>query len=329
MFKKLIYTLLLLLPVIGVFGQQDSRLNLRPFTDMYDNPATLVNTRQWQSTVNYRNSLPGFEDGPETFYFGIGGPVGMYSSSSSVTYRHAYTRKKVAQHALGAYVIKDQAGHTGYNSYMLNYAQRFNITRNYSFSLGIGFGLYDYQVYSNKLRVKYNNDPTYKKYLNEHDQFLLGDLNLGIVVSGKKFRAGFATRHLMNNKAKFGNTPDYASLNETYTGFAKAKFDIKDNVVMVPGINGVYTEGLPFELKVSAPFVFYEMFMTGLAFSANRSLSVETGIYKSGVFIGYSFTVNTSELQSFSDLAHQVAISYVLPFTPDAREKFTIGEALF
>ncbi|MCF8218457.1 MAG: PorP/SprF family type IX secretion system membrane protein [Bacteroidales bacterium] len=330
MSKKLIYTFIFFLSgIIMAFGQQDSRLNFRPFADMYENPAALVNKRQWQGIVNYRNSMPGFQDGAQTFYFGIGGPVGMYKSNSNVTYRHAYTRKKIARHALGAYVVQDNFGHIGYNSYIVNYAQRFPISGSYSFSLGVGFGLYDYQVYSDKLRVKYSNDPTYYQYLNEHDQFLLGDLNLGIEFSGPNFRLGFATKHLANNKVKFRDTPDYASLNETYTGFAKATFDVKDNIVMVPGINGVYTQGIPYDLKISAPFVFHEMFMAGIGYSLNKSVSVETGLYKGGLFIGYSFTINTSELHSFSDLAHQVAVGYVLPFTPDARDKFSIGEALF
>ncbi|MFO8086870.1 MAG: PorP/SprF family type IX secretion system membrane protein [Bacteroidales bacterium] len=330
MTKKLIYTFIFFLSgIIMAFAQQDSRLNFRPFSDMYDNPATLVNKRQWQGTANYRNSMPGFQDGPQTFYFGISGPVGMYKSNSNVTYRHAYTRKKVARHAIGAYVVQDNFGHIGYNSYILNYAQRFPVSNDYSFSLGIGFGLYDYQIYSNKLRVKYSNDPTYYKYLNEHDQFLLGDLNMGIEISGRNFRLGFATRHLANNKVKLGDTPEYASLNETYTGFVKASFEVEENIAMVPGINGVYTHGIPYDVKISAPFVLYEMFMTGIGYSLNKSVSVETGLYMNGLFVGYSFTINTSDLYNYSDLAHQIAVSYVLPFTPDAQDDFSIKEALF
>lgn len=327
--KKTLYTLLLLLPAIIVVGQQDTKLDFRPFAEMYNNPASLVNTRMWRGTVNYRNSLPGFENGPESYYFGLGGPLGLHSSTSNITYRHAYTRRKVAKYGLGAYVIKDTYGHFGYNSYIINYAQRFKLSQDYSFALGLGAGIYNYFIRTNQLKVKYNNDPTYYQYLNGQDRFLIGDLNLGFIFSGRNFQFGFATRHLMNNKVKLGNTPEYAELNETFTAFTRATFKLDPNVIMIPSVEGMYTKGIPYDLKISAPFVFREMFMAGLGFSFNKSFAVETGIYKGGVLFGYSFTINTSELSSFSDLSHQLGISYVLPVTPKAQDKFSLADALY
>lgn len=326
---KLLFTLLSLILVLFVSGQQDSKLDFRPFSDMYDNPASLVNTRMWRANINYRNSLPGFEDGPESYYFGLGGPIGLNKSVSNITYRHAYTRRKVARYGLGAYVIKDTYGHFGYNSYIINYAQRFKLSSDYSFALGLGTGIYNYFIRTNHLNVKYKNDPTYYQYLNGQDRFLLGDLNLGFIFTGRNFQFGFATRHVMNNNVKIGNTPEYAELNETYTAFTKATFRIDPNVIMIPSVEGRYTEGIPYDLKISAPFVFHEMFMAGLGVSMNKSFAVETGVYKRGIFFGYSFTLNTSELSSFSDLSHQLGISYILPVTPKAQEKFSIADALF
>ncbi|MFO8055257.1 MAG: type IX secretion system membrane protein PorP/SprF, partial [Bacteroidales bacterium] len=177
--------------------------------------------------------------------------------------------------------------------------------------------------------VKEINDPTFNQYVRANDNFLMGDINLGIIIAGQNFHLGFSSRHLIQDRVKLGNTPDFAKLHETYTGFARAKFFVKDNVEMVPSIDGIYTRGIPFHVKINAPFVFHEMFLAGLAFSPLKSFSVETGVYSSGLFFGYAFTLNTSELVSFSDLTHELAIRYVLPITNNAQYKFSITDALF
>ncbi|MFO8053625.1 MAG: type IX secretion system membrane protein PorP/SprF, partial [Bacteroidales bacterium] len=152
--KKHILSIIFFSAVTGAVAQQDAMLSFRPFADMYNNPADLVYCRVWHATSQYRNSLHGFADGPKTYFFSFGGPIGIDKPTSSVTSRHAYTRRKEAQYGLGGYVIKDTYGHFGYTSYMLNYAQRFKLSRDYSFSIGLGAGLFDYFIESNKLNVK-------------------------------------------------------------------------------------------------------------------------------------------------------------------------------
>ncbi len=327
--KQLLVTLSILLVTSGMWAQQDATLNFRPFANMYSNPADLINKRAWHATVYYRNSLVGFERGPESYYFGMGGPIGLDKATSNVTRRHAYTRRKEARYGLGGYIIRDTHGHTGYQSYMLNYAQRFNITRDHSFSIGVGAGLFHYFILSEQLRVKEDNDPTLHKYIRENDNFRMGDVNLGVIVSSPSVQLGVACRHLISNSVKLGDTPEYANLQETWLGFVRTRFFVKDNVEMVPSIDVTYTQGIPFDLKVNAPVVFYRMFMAGMALSWQKSFSVETGIYGGGWFFGYAFTLNTSQLVTFSDLTHQVAIRYVLPFTRNAQDNFSATDALF
>lgn len=327
--KQLLVSLSILLFHSVMWAQQDATLNFKPFAGMYNNPADLVNKRVWHGTVYYRNSLVGFERGPQSYYFGMGGPIGLDKPTSNVTRRHAYTRRKEAGYGLGGYIIRDTHGHAGYQSYMINYAQRFNITRNHSFSIGLGAGMFHYFILSDELRVKEANDPTLQKYITENDNFRMGDVNLGLIVSSQNVRLGIACRHLISNRVRLGSTPDYAELQETWLAFVKTQYFVKDNVEMVPSIDITYTEGVPIDLKINAPFVFYRMFLTGLAWSWQKSIAVETGIYGGGWFFGYAFTLNTSQLVNFSDLTHQVAIRYVLPLTHNATENFSITDALF
>lgn len=330
MLKRFFYTALLSIASLIAIGQQDALLDFESFGDIYNNPAHIINSDVWLATVNYNNMLPGFEDGPKSYYLSFGGPMSNRKMDPSLRYMQGIRNKsREPKYGLGGYILSDSYGYYSYNSFMLNYAQRFKLGNAEYLSFGVGIGIYNSHIDEDKLRVEVEADPAYLDRLNFDGRFTMGDVNFGAIFHSEYLQLGFAARHLLNNKLKLGETPDFAQLNETFTFFGKGRVMIADDVEMIPSVMGSFTKSLPWDVKISAPFVIQEMFLAGLAWTPTRSIAVETGLYYKNVFFGYSFGINTSKISTISNLGHQIGIRYVLPIWSQHSTSYTINKDLF
>ncbi len=331
MLKRLIITAIIFTAfLVPVFGQQDALINFESFGDMYNNPANIMNEDVWKATISYNNSLQGFEDGPETAYLSFGGPGINRDMMPSLRYNKGIKRhKNYSKYGFGGYVLRDSYGYYNYNSFILNYAQKFKLSRSEFLSFGIGIGIYNSQIDADKLRVSIQEDPAYTSQLEYDGRFTMGDVNFGASYASNYVQAGIAVRHLLDNKLKLGATPGYAKLSKTFVFTAKGKVDIGQGFMLVPGFQGNYAVGVPLDIKISVPAVFEDMFMAGLAYTPTKSVSIEAGAYFNNIIFGYSFAVNTSRISDISNVGHQIGIRYILPIWSREYRNYSLTKDLF
>lgn len=328
MIKKLILISTLLLAISGVNAQQDALLSFLNFADAYNNPAHMVNSRFWTASLDYKNSLAGFNDAPQSYYFSFGGPLGMKEYTSS--FRSSQVRRdKDPQYAIGGYILQNSHGFYSYGSYMINYAQKFKFSRNQALSFGLGLGIYSYSIDPDKLRVENENDPSYADHLQAANRLTMGDVNFSTLFATEKYQVGIAVRHLLGDMLKLGDTPDYAKLEESVNFFAKTRLDVYPGIECIPHVMSTYTKGVPLDVKLSAPFVIEEKFLAGLGYSYGKEISIEAGVYYKNVLFGYSFSIHTSKISSFARTAHEIGISYVVPLWSPYHKKATMNKILF
>lgn len=312
------------------YAQQDALLDFQSFGDIYNNPAHIVHSDVWLTTVGYHNALPGYQDGPQSYYLTMGGPIQQNPKVPGL--RHYY-RTGAGNHepryGLGAYILSDACGYYRYNSAMLNYAQKFKLSKKDELSFGIALGIYSAYLDKNKMRLENNGDPAYMERLSYDGRFTMGDLNFGIIYASDLLQAGFSVKHMLGDMVKLGNTPDFAQLNEHFTFFGKTKIYLHEELDVIPGLMGTYTEALPLNVKLSVPFVYQEKVMGGIAWTPQKTVSLEVGfLYKQLVF-GYSFAINTSRLSMISGAGHQIGLRYVLPFWSYRARDYTLNQDLF
>lgn len=328
MFKKIILISIILVFVKTTYGQQDALLNFGSFADMYNNPAHIINNDVWSASLNYKNSLPGVQDGPLSYYLDFGGPLGNQTNEPSINLNNNNNSSK-QKYGLGAYILKDSYGYFGYNSFMINYAQKFMLTNNKSLSFGIGTGIFNYAIDRNKLRVSVDEDEAFNKYLNYDGNYNLGDVNFGIIYHSSKIEIAVSSRHILKNVFKIGDTPEFAELNMSYNASFKYRYEINRDLEIIPNIKANYIESVPLDLKLSIPFVYQEFLMAGLSYTYKKNTSLDVGIFYEKVLFAYSFSLNTSKLSLISNTSHNIGVRYILPIWSSASNFYSINKDLF
>jgi type IX secretion system PorP/SprF family membrane protein len=149
------------------------------FNGTYINPAYTGSKDAMFANLLYRKQWIGFSDAPQTTMFSFDGSLARGSN-------------------IGFIYVNDQLGANYTNSFMVDYAFRFQVSNIGRLSFGLSGGFINYGVNRNKL-INYNNDIDPK--LANTGNIWKPNIDVGVYFDMKNFYAGFSVMGILSNKS--------------------------------------------------------------------------------------------------------------------------------
>jgi type IX secretion system PorP/SprF family membrane protein len=90
-------------------------------------------------------------------------------------------------------------------------------------------------------------------------------------------------------------------------------FDLSYNLKFKPALMTKATEGAPLQVDLSANFLIMDKFVLGAAWRWDAAVSAMAGFQVSdGLYIGYGYDMETTELKNFNSGSHEVFLRFEL-----------------
>src|SRR5574343_626175 len=178
-----------------------------------------------------------------------------------------------------------------------------------TFSLGI-------KTTANLLNVDYTKlsiyDPTDPQFQSNIDNRFSPNFGAGAYWYSDHHYVGLSVPNFLETKHYDDN--DMTSLAREkmhYYLMAGYVFDLTSNIKMKPAFLSKVVAGAPFQLDMTANFLFHEKLTVGAAYRLNASVSGLVGFQLSDkLFVGYSYDAETSKLANYNSGSHEIFLRF-------------------
>ena len=294
---KMLLLILLWVPA-KIYSQQDPLYTQYMFNTMAINPA-YAGTRDMLSLMfSSRMQWVGFEGAPNTQTFTANSPV---------------ANKNIG---LGLSVIYDKLGPTKQTGTYIDYSFQIKLTKKTKLSLGVKGGGNFYQLDMTELKTltPYDDpaysDPNYSKFL--------PNFGLGLFIYSRIFYVGVSVPKLLENKFNADNELETTQAGKEmrhYYFMSGAVINISKDVKFKPSFLARVTKAAPFSVDLNASFIFLDRLWVGVLYRVSNSFGGIVKFQFTPQFsIGYSYDMNTTELQNYNNGTHEIMLNYEFNF---------------
>jgi len=291
--NKIKFSLVLVLSLyaITVSAQQQNRFTQFMWNEYAINPAYTGALAYSPVQLTYRKQWQGFNGSPETFTFG----------------GHTALNAKMG---LGAMVFKDNMGgaitQTGI---MVNYAYRVRLNNQSNLSFGLSGIINQFAFDNTKINALNANDPSFQGGVQKSTA---PDAMFGILYTNKKLNIGFSSSQLVQSKLK--NLNDVPGANNRlirhYNAQLSYNFIVNDKFNIEPALLAKATEVTPMQLDVNLRGWYQNILMLGFTYRHQDAFAALLGVKYKNMFVGYSYDVSTSAIQSYNNGSHEIVMGY-------------------
>ena len=293
---KLISSVLLLLCVSAVFGQQLPQFTQYMFNTISINPA-YAGSRETLSIVGlHRSQWVGLEGGPETQTLSI------------------HTPMRNENMGLGISFINDQLGYENFSYLYADYSYTIKTSEKTKLAFGIKGGVTHYTLDKELLNdPSVINDPFFADVSNRWSP----NFGAGIYLHNQLWYIGLSAPRILNtdyNKGKNG-TLDYVALERiSYYFTGGYVFTLSENTKLKPSILLKATNGAPLSFDASANFLFYEKFWIGGGYRFDNNAGAIGGIadfqISKQLRVGYAYEYHISDIRPYTGGTHEVLLMF-------------------
>jgi len=273
------------------FAQQDVQYTQYMYNTININPAYAGSRGVLSVFGLHRTQWVGIDGAPVTNAFSINTPI----SNSRI--------------GLGVSLVSDRIGPTkntnlsGDFSYTIPTSETFKL----SFGLKVSANMFDLDV--SKLNPGDANDPNLQNYNNE----ITPNFGAGIYFHSDKLYLGLSVPYITRNTKYSDNDVAVYTERENFYFIGGYVFDLSQSVKFKPAFLSKVVTGSPLQVDVSGNFMFYDKFVLGGAYRWDAAFSALAGFQVSdGLFIGYSYDMETTELKNYNSGSHEVFLRYEL-----------------
>ncbi len=292
--------LILFMVPFTAFSQQDPLYTQYMFDKLAINPGYAGTRDVLSLMILSRHQWVGFDGAPSTQTFTANSPI---------------ANKNIG---LGFSVIYDRIGPTRQTGTYLDYSFQIRISKNSKLSLGIKGGGNFYQLDMAELkRLTPYDDPAYS---GPNVNKFLPNFGVGIYYYSNNFYLGASVPKLLENKLDDYEVETYQGGKETrhYYFMSGVVINITKNVIFKPSVMARLTAAAPFSLDMNANFLFVKKVWVGAMYRISGSFGALVQFQFTPQFsIGYSYDMNTSELQNYNNGTHEIMLNYEFNFKKD------------
>ena len=281
----------LMLTCYSGFAQQDAQYTQYMFNTININPA-YAGSRGVMSVFGlHRTQWVGLDGAPTTNTFSLNTPI----SNSNL--------------GVGFSLVNDRIGPTSDNTISADISYTIPMNEVYKLSFGIKASGNIFNLDTDKLDPADATDPNLQNFNNDFSP----NFGAGIYLHSDKLYLGFSVPNFLQD-SKY-NDNDIAVFQERMNFYfiGGYVFDIGSSVKFKPAVLTKMVTGAPLQVDASANFLFFDKLMLGGAYRWDAAVSAIAGFQVTdGLFIGYSYDMETTQLRRYNSGSHEVFLRFEL-----------------
>ena len=287
--KILIFALML--TCYSGFAQQDAQYTQYMYNTININPA-YAGSRGVMSVFGlHRTQWVGLDGAPTTNTFSLNTPI----SNSNL--------------GVGFSLVNDRIGPTSDNTISADISYTIPMNEVYKLSFGIKASGNIFNLDTDKLDPADATDPNLQNFNNEFSP----NFGAGVYLHSDKLYLGLSVPNFLQD-AKY-NDNEVAVFQERMNFYfiGGYVFDVSQSIKFKPAVLTKMVTGSPLQVDASANFLFFDKFMLGGAYRWDAAVSVLAGFQVTdGLFIGYSYDMETTNLRRYNSGSHEVFLRFEL-----------------
>ena len=291
--KKWLFSIAMLFSMFAI-GQQEAQYTQYIYNTVSINPAYAGSRGHLSVAALYRSQWVGLDGAPETQTLNVHSPIGY---------------KGVG---LGVSIVNDEIGPTSqtYFDLDMSYTIDLDFDKKLSFGLKPSFNLLDIRFSELNQDTGQGSDPTLQQNI---DNRFTPNFGAGIYYHTDKFYAGFSVPRILETSHFDESSLSTASEQANFYFISGYVFELNPFWKFKPAILTKAVRGAPFQVDVSANFMFDDKFVAGVAYRYSAAFSALAGFNLSDeLFVGMAYDRETTALGSaaFNDGSFEIILRY-------------------
>jgi type IX secretion system PorP/SprF family membrane protein len=289
--KTKILIFALMLTCFTGFAQQDAQFTQYMYNTININPA-YAGSRGVMSVFGlHRTQWVGLDGAPTTNAFSLNTPI----NNSNI--------------GIGLSVVSDKIGPTKDNTLSADVSYTIPTSETYKLSFGIKASANMFNLDTSLLNPANANDPNLQNFNNE----ISPNFGAGIYLHSDKLYLGVSVPNFLQDSKYNDNAVAVFQERMTFYFIGGYVFDLSQSVKFKPAILTKAVTGSPLQVDTSANFLFFDKLMLGGAYRWSAAFSAMAGFQiTDGLFIGYSYDMETTELKNYNSGSHEVFLRFEL-----------------
>lgn len=272
------------------YAQQDAQFTQYMYNTVNVNPAYAGSGGALSIFGLHRTQWVGVDGAPSTNAVSVNSPI----NDSNL--------------GVGLSFVNDKIGFTSENAISADISYTVKTSETVKLSFGIkGTGNF-FNLDASRANFADNSETINK--LNEFTP----NIGAGVYLHSDKAYLGLSVPNFITNKYKYDSDTKTAYQEKmSYYLIAGYVFDLSPNTKFKPALMAKAVSGAPLQADISANFMFFDKLVLGGAYRWDAAVSAMAGFQiTDGLFIGYGYDYDTTDLNNYSKGSHEVFLRYEL-----------------
>jgi len=273
------------------FAQQDAQYTQYMYNTININPA-YAGSRGVMSVFGlHRTQWVGLDGAPTTNTFSLNTPI----SNSNL--------------GVGFSLVNDRIGPTSDNTISADISYTIPMNEVYKLSFGVKASGNIFNLDTDKLDPSNPIDPNLQNFNNEFSP----NFGAGVYLHSDKLYLGLSVPNFMQDSKYNDNEVAVFQERMNFYFIGGYVFDVSQSIKFKPAVLTKMVAGSPLQVDASANFLFFDKFMLGGAYRWDAAVSALAGFQVTdGLFIGYSYDMETTQLRRYNSGSHEVFLRFEL-----------------
>ncbi|WP_395632719.1 type IX secretion system membrane protein PorP/SprF [Flavobacterium sp.] len=273
------------------FAQQDAQYTQYMYNTININPAYAGSRGVMSIFGLHRTQWVGLDGAPTTNAFSINTPINNSNLGVGVSF------------------VNDKIGPTSDNTISADLSYTIQTSEEFKLSFGIKASGNLFNLDVNRLNPADANDPNLQNFDNEFSP----NFGAGIYLHSDKMYFGLSVPNFLQDSKYNDNEVAVFQERMNFYAIGGYVFDISPSVKFKPAFLTKMVTGSPLQVDASANFLFFDKLMLGAAYRWDAAMSALAGFQVTdGLFIGYSYDRETTELRNYNSGSHEVFLRFEL-----------------
>lgn len=289
--KTKILIFALMLTCYTGFAQQDAQYTQYMYNTININPAYAGSRGVMSIFGLHRTQWVGLDGAPTTNAFSINTPI----NNSNL--------------GVGLSVVSDKIGPTRDNTISADLSYSIQTSETYKLSFGIKASGNLFNLDVNDLNPADPGDPNLQNFNNDFSP----NFGAGVYLHSDKLYFGLSVPNFLQDSKYNDNEVAVFQERMNFYAIGGYVFDISPSVKFKPAFLTKLVTGSPLQVDASANFLFFDKLMLGAAYRWDAAISALAGFQVTdGLFIGYSYDRETTQLKNYNSGSHEVFLRFEL-----------------
>ncbi len=272
-------------------AQQDAQYTQYMYNTININPAYAGSRGVMSIFGLHRTQWVGLEGAPTTNAFSLNTPI----NNSNL--------------GVGLSFVNDKIGPTNDNTISADVSYTVQMSESYKLNFGVKASGNFFNLDRDKLNPQDDTDNHLQNVNNDFSP----NLGAGVYLHSDKLYLGMSVPNFLQDK-KY-NDNEFAVFQERMNFYfiGGYVFDISPSIKFKPAFLTKVVTGSPLQVDASANFLFFDKLMLGGAYRWDAAASALAGFQiTDGLFIGYSYDMETTKLKHYNSGSHEVFLRFEL-----------------